>query len=132
MKAVFVWLITAVAVAVAVWLVPGIEIAGPEATLSIGILAVILAFINAFIKPVLKLIALPITILTLGIFALILNTILLYLAAWVGNGLFGTGLLIESFWSALFASIVISLVSAILSAITGVNDDKKEKKDRTS
>jgi putative membrane protein len=129
MKAVFVWLITAVAVAVAVWFVPGIEIAGPDATLSIGILAVILAFINAFIKPVLKLIALPITILTLGIFALILNTLLLYLAAWVGNGLFGAGLLIESFWSALFASIVISLVSAILSAITGVNDDKKERKD---
>ncbi|MDR3053441.1 MAG: phage holin family protein [Coriobacteriales bacterium] len=124
MKAIVTWLITAVAVAAAVWLIPGIDILGANATLSIAILAVILAFLNAFIKPVLQLISLPITFITLGIFALVINTIVLYIAAWAGNGLFNTGFLIEGFWSALLASIVISLVSAILGAITGVKDKR--------
>lgn len=124
MRIIVVWLITAVAVAAAVWLVPGLAILGENSTLSIGILAVILAFLNAFIKPILKIISLPITFLTLGLFALVINVIVLYLTAWVGNGLFATGFFIESFWSALFASIVISLVTALLNAITGVKDNR--------
>jgi putative membrane protein len=83
---------------------------------------VIFAFLNAFIKPVLQIISLPITIITLGIFGLIVNTLVLYIAAGVSNGLFGTGLVIYSFGSALVASIVISLVTVILNAITGVKD----------
>jgi putative membrane protein len=123
MKTVVVWLITAVAVAAAVWLVPGIDIIGPNSTISIAILAIIFAFLNAFIKPILQIISLPITILTLGIFGLIVNTLVLYIAAWFGNGLFDTGFLIDNFGSALLASIVISLVTVILNAITGVKDD---------
>jgi putative membrane protein len=124
MKAIAVWLITAVAVAAAVWLVPGLAILGDNSTLSIAILAVILAFLNAFIKPILKIISLPITFLTLGLFSLVINVLVLYLAAWIGNGLFATGLAIASFWSALGASIVIGLVSALLNAITGVKDKR--------
>ncbi|GHT79562.1 hypothetical protein FACS1894104_4450 [Actinomycetota bacterium] len=122
MKVVVVWLITAVAVAAAVWLVPGIEVVGQNNILSIAILAVIFAFLNAFIKPVLQVISLPITVLTLGIFGLIVNTIVLYLATWLGNGLFDTGFTISSFWSALLASIIISIVTVILNAMTGVKD----------
>jgi putative membrane protein len=126
MKTVVIWLITAVAVAAAIWMVPGINLVGQNYYISIAILAAIFAFLNAFLKPILQLISLPITILTLGIFGLIVNTAVLYLAAWLGNGLFGTGLVIDSFGSAIIASIVISLVTVILNAITGVKDIQKQ------
>jgi putative membrane protein len=122
MRAIVTWIVTAFAVAAAVWLVPGIEVHSANTTLSIAILAVILAFLNCFLKPILQVISLPITFLTLGIFGLIVNTIVLYLAAWFANGLFDVGLVIESFFSALFASIVISLVTVILNALLGTKD----------
>jgi len=123
MRAIVIWLITAVAIAVAVLVVPGIDLLGEqmEALPSLIILAAILALLNSFIKPVLKIISLPITCLTLGLFSLVINTLVLYLAVWIGNGLFDIGFEISSFWSALGASIVISIVVAILNAITGVN-----------
>ncbi|MDR2109412.1 MAG: phage holin family protein [Coriobacteriales bacterium] len=108
-------------------LVPGVRIWGvnplwgDSPTVSIALLAGALALLNAFLKPILQTISLPITCLTLGIFALIINTAMLYLAAWLSN-LLGAGVLIESFWSALLASIIISVVSAVLNALTGVND----------
>jgi len=127
MRALVTWLITAVAIAAAVWLVPGIDMIGSEssAVLSFVVLAAVLALLNALLKPILKLVALPITCLTLGLFALVINTFLLYLAVWIGNGLFNTGFYIDSFWSALGASIVISIVIAILNAVTGVKDKQE-------
>ena len=129
MRAIVIWLITAVAVAIAVWLVPGIDFIGPqsEAMLSLVILAAFLALLNSFIKPLLQLISLPITCITLGIFALVVNTAVLYLAVWISNGIFNTGFYISSFWSALGASIVISLCTAILNAITGVNKKQTDQ-----
>jgi putative membrane protein len=124
-KAIGIWLITALAIAAAVSLVPGIEFLGSEGMekwLAMGILAALLALLNAFIKPVLQIISLPITIITLGIFALIVNTGVLYLAAWLGNVLFDTALYIKGFGSAFVASIIISLVTIILNALTGIKD----------
>ncbi len=112
------WVITALAVAAAVWLVPGIDIIGGDsAWIGIALFGLILSLINISIKPILQILSLPVTILTLGIFYLIVNTLLLYIAAWLANGLFGVGFFIEGFGSAFFASIVISIVSAIVNAI---------------
>jgi putative membrane protein len=125
MRVIGIWLITALAIAAAVALVPGIEFLGPQDSghwLSMGILAAVLALLNAFIKPVLQIISFPITVITLGIFALFVNTGVLYLAAWLGNGLFGTALYINNFGSAFVASIIISLVTIILNALTGIKD----------
>jgi putative membrane protein len=122
MRAIGVWLITAVAVAVAVWLIPGVGFIGSDPLLSTVLFAAVLSVLNAFIKPILQVISLPITVLTLGIFALIVNTGVLYLAAWLGNGLFSTGLHISGFGSAFLASVVISLVTIVLNALTGVKD----------
>jgi putative membrane protein len=122
MKVIGIWLITAIAIAVAVWLVPGIEFPIEDKWISIGILAALLALLNTFIRPILQVVSLPITILTLGIFALIVNTVVLYLAAWLSDNLFGVFLHIDSFVSALIASVVISLVTIILNAITGIKD----------
>lgn len=127
MRAVIIWLVTAIAIAAAVWLVPGIDVIGShsETILPFVVLAAVLALLNSFIKPLLQVISLPITCLTLGLFALVVNTLVLYLAVWIGNGLFNTGFYIDGFLNALFASIVISLVTAILNALIGVNKDKQ-------
>lgn len=124
MRLIVSWLITAVAIALAVWVVPGIEIWSANVYLSIAILAAVLAFLNAIIRPILQFISFPITVLTLGIFALVVNTAVLYMAAGLGNGLFGVNFYIENFWSALFASIIISIVTVILGKVTGVRNSR--------
>lgn len=117
------WLVTAIAVAAAVWLVPGIElIGGDSAWVGIVIFALVLSLVDISIKPLMQLLSLPISVLTLGIFYLVMNTAMLYLAAWLANGLFGVGFWISSFGSAFVASIVISIVSAIVNAVIG-NDE---------
>ncbi len=114
------WLVTAIAVAAAVWLVPGIEIIGGDsAWIGIAIFALILSLVDISVKPLLQLLSLPITVLTLGIFYLVVNTLLLYLATWLANGLFGVGFWISGFGSAFLASIVISIVSALVNALIG-------------
>ena len=111
------WIVTAISVAAAVWLVPGIEILSNSASwVGIVFFALILSLINMSIKPILSL---PVTVLTLGIFYLVVNTLLLYIAAWLANGLFGAGFYIASFGSAFVASIVISLVSALVNGLIG-------------
>ena len=75
MSFLFRWLVSAIAVAAAVWLVPGIElICGDSAWIGIVIFALILSLINISIKPILQILSLPITVFTLGIFYLIVNT----------------------------------------------------------
>ena len=117
------WLVTAIAVGIAVWIVPGIVIVGAEASwIAIAIFALFLSLINVSIKPLLKILSLPITFLTLGIFYLIVNTLLLYLAAWLANGIFHVGFYIAGFGWAFLASIIISLVSALLNSFIGTNN----------
>lgn len=116
------WLVTAIAVAAAVWIVPGFEIIGGDsAWIAVALFSLVLSLVNIAIKPILQILSLPITVLTLGIFYLVVNTLLLYVAAWLANGLFGAGFLIASFGSAFVASIVISIVSAIVNSIVGAD-----------
>lgn len=111
-----------VAVGVAVWLVPGIDIVGAGSSWgSIAVMALIIALLNMTIKPFLQLIGLPITVLSLGVFYLVINTILLYVAASMGNALFGAGFVIDSFGSGFVASIVISIVSGFMNSILGTD-----------
>lgn len=112
-----------VAVGVAVWLVPGIEVAGTaDAWVSIGLVALVIALLNMTVKPILQVLGLPITIISLGIFYLVINTILLYLAAALSGALFDVVFVIDSFGSGFVASIVISIVSGVMNSILGAND----------
>lgn len=114
------WLVTAIAVGAAVWLVPGIQIIGGDsAWVAIAVFALFLSLIDISIKPILQILSIPITVLTLGIFYIVVNTLLLYVAAWLANGIFQVGFLIEGFGSAFLASIVISIVSAIINSLIG-------------
>ena len=117
------WIVTAIAVGAAVWIVPGIEIVSTgESWVGIVLFALILSLINMSVKPILQVLSLPVTVLTLGIFSIAGNSLLLYIAAWLANGLFGAGFYIASFGSAFVASIVISIVSALVNGLVG-NDN---------
>lgn len=103
------WICFALAIIFTAWVIPGIEV---SSFLSAMFACVIIALINTFIKPVLKLVTLPINFLTIGIFSLVLNALLLMLAGWITPGLE-----VEGFWSAFFGSIVLSLFSIGISRI---------------
>lgn len=116
-------LVTAVAVAAAVWLVPGIEVTPTTETWAcVAVLALFLSLLDISLKPILQVLSLPVSVLTLGIFYLVVNTFVLYVASWMANGLFNVGFEISSFGSAFMASIVISIVSSIVGGITGAKD----------
>lgn len=97
------WIAFALVIMFAAWVIPGISVENFWAAL---VVAVVLGVINAFIKPVLQLITMPINILTLGIFGLVINAILLMFAGWVSPGF-----TVNGFLSAFLGSIVISLLS---------------------
>ncbi|MEE8704180.1 MAG: phage holin family protein [Olsenella sp.] len=118
MRAVGLWLATAVAVAVAVAIVPGIAVVG--GTGGLLVLAAVLALVNAFVRPVMRLLALPLTVLTLGLFHFVVNALALELASYLALGLFGSGVVLASFGSALVASLVISVVSSVSEGILGL------------
>ena len=101
--------VNAVAVFVAANLVPGIHVSTPGTALLAGL---ILGFVNALIKPVLFVLTLPFTILTLGLFIFVVNAVCLALVAWLVPGF-----TISGFGAALLGAIVISAVSWILHAI---------------
>lgn len=116
------WIATAVAVGAAVWLVPGITTVGSNATVAIIVGALVLSLVNITIKPIVQLISSPISVLTLGLFYIVVNALLLELAAWASTALFGSGIAIESFGWAFIGSIIISIVSAIMNGILGKDE----------
>ena len=107
------WIAFALVIMFTAWVIPGITVENFWAAL---IVAVVLGIINAFIKPALQLITLPINILTLGIFGLILNALLLMFAGWVSPGFD-----VDGFLSAFIGSIVISLLSLGINLIDKQN-----------
>ena len=99
------WLITTIAILVIPYVLSGVRV---ESFWSALLAAGVLAFLNALVRPLLILLTLPLTIVTLGFFILVINALLFQLAAAIVPGLY-----VASFWSALFASIIVSIVSWI-------------------
>ncbi|WP_455136569.1 phage holin family protein [Thermophilibacter sp.] len=112
------WLVSTVACAAAIWLVPGIV---PVGGTWVGALfcALVLALLNASVKPVLQILSAPITLLTLGLFYVVVNALVLELASWLSLNLFGAGIAIYSLGSAIMGAIIISIVSMLLSGLIG-------------
>ena len=110
-------LLNGVAIIVAAWLLPGIHITGPLPALVAG---VILGFVNAIVRPVLFLLTLPFTLITLGLFIFVLNAICFGLTAWLVPGFS-----VDGFWWALLGALLVSIVSWILN---GVFVGKRERR----
>lgn len=108
-------IINAIALYAAVMIIPGITPQNPN-WLSYIWLALIFGIVNAFLGPILKLLTCPLILLSLGLFTLVVNTLLFYLAGYLGSA-FGVGFTVNGFWSAFLGSIIVSIVSVILSMI---------------
>lgn len=109
------WIIASFSLFVAAWLVPGIRVEG-NAWGVYAVMALILGLINAIIRPILKLLSLPIIILTLGLFLLVINGITLWMASALAIKVFHVGFYVDGFWSAFLGALIVSIVSVILSA----------------
>jgi putative membrane protein len=108
-------ILSTIAVLITAWLLPGVRIDG-NSFFTAFILAVVLAFLNAVLKPILVFLTIPVTILTLGLFYLIINALIIILAEHLVEGFH-----VSSFFTALLFSIVLSLISSVLDALAGVN-----------
>lgn len=108
--------INAAALWLAVQLVDGIDHRG--SVWSLPIVALIFGVLNASIRPLLKLLTLPILILTLGLFIFVINALMLLMTGWV-SGLLGLGFHVAGFWDAFFGGLIVTASSLLLSVFTG-------------
>jgi len=124
------WLVTtAIAVAVAAWLIDGIRFTGPrqwpdeftEKLPSLLLVALILGVVTSFVKPILTILSIPFIIVTLGLFLLVINAAMLRLTGWLAGEL-DIGFTVTGWWPAIGGAIVITLTTWVVDGILG--DDK--------
>lgn len=112
-------LISSLAVLITAYILPGVQV---DSYLIAILVATVLAFLNTFLKPVLVILTIPATVVTLGLFLIVINALIVMLADYIIDGFE-----IRSFWWALFFSLVLSLVTSIFESI-----DKPHPKDETN
>ncbi len=117
--------VNAVAIWAAVQLVPGLNYVGSPTSLLI--VALVFGVVNALVRPLLLLLTCPFIILTLGLFVLVVNTILLSLTVWL-SGIWDLGLTSTGFWATFLGALVISIVSSVINLL--IKDDNEEKHGR--
>jgi len=117
------WAINAIAIWAAIRLVPGIHHTGSGASLML--IALIFGLVNALMRPLLTLLTCPLVILTLGLFILVINALMLGLTAWLAPTL-----AIDGFWPAFWGAIIISVVSSVISLLIGDERDTSSQEAR--
>jgi putative membrane protein len=105
------WLVSALALWVVAQIIPGIEVRDFGSAL---VATMVIAIVNATVGPVLKFLTFPLTLLTLGLFLLVINALLLKLASW-----FTPGFRVRGFLSAVLGSLVLTILSSILRRVVG-------------
>ena len=113
-------LVNAAALFVAAWLVPGIRHDG--SLIGLLIVALLFGLVNSILRPLLKLLTCPLILLTLGLFTLVINALMLLLTGWL-SGQLGLGFHVNGFWSAFFGGLIVGLVSLALSLV--IHEDEK-------
>ncbi|MDB5204179.1 MAG: rane protein of unknown function [Candidatus Taylorbacteria bacterium] len=98
------WIVGTIAIIISAYLIPGVQVT----LLGAFVLAVVLALINIFIRPLIFILTLPINILTLGLFSFVINAFLIMLASGIVPGFY-----VASFWSAFWFSIILSLITTL-------------------
>lgn len=114
------WLLSAVALFVAARIVPGVEIASFKVAI---VAALVLGLVNAFVRPLVTFLTLPATVITLGLFLLVVNGAMVGLAAWLVDGFSVNGLLPGA-----LMAIAVTVVSSVLSWVLGDRDAKAKKR----
>lgn len=111
------WVINTLAVAVAAFVVPGIQYQKP---LDLVVASLLLGILNAFIRPLLLLMALPLLIFTLGLFILVINAVLLWFVGRISPDHF----VVKDFWSAFWGALIIGVISLALNSLTGAGSSR--------
>jgi putative membrane protein len=111
---------TAVAVIVAAYILKGVHV---DDTLTALIVALVLGLLNAFVKPILVILTIPITIFTLGLFLLVINILMVKLAASIVPGF-----AVDGWIAALLFSLVVSIVTAIIEGLIGTGDNRDRER----
>ncbi|MEA2102495.1 MAG: phage holin family protein [Thermodesulfobacteriota bacterium] len=114
------WIVSSIALACTAWLLSGIRI---ETGITLFLAALVIGLLNAFLRPIVILLTLPLNLLTLGLFTFVINAIMILFASEIV-----TGFHVDSFWSALLAAIVMSIVSFIITRL--IHDDTGAGKNR--
>jgi putative membrane protein len=118
------WLINTIAIMLAVKFVPGILYEGSWS--GILMVGVIFGLVNTFIKPFISLFALPLLVLSLGLFTFVINALMLILTSWF-SGRFHLGFSVTGFVPAFWGALIISLVSMVLSCLIPAKEHPAER-----
>jgi putative membrane protein len=123
MKLISRWIVTSIALVVAAWALPGIQIQESNAWVAVAVMAVILGLVNAIIRPLLKFMSCGVIILTMGLFIFVINAVTLWLSSYIAVELFDIGFVVDGFGNAFLGSIIVSVVSFLLSIFIKDDDD---------
>jgi putative membrane protein len=105
--------VNALALAAAAWLLDGIRLSGPDRALHLVLVALIFGVVNAIIRPVVKVLSLPLIILTLGLMIFVINALMLMLTGAI-SGHLGLGFHVAGFWTAVAGAIVVTIATWVL------------------
>lgn len=115
MKILIRFIIIAVSVWVAAFLVPGIEVEGTSGLITVAVMALVLGLVNAIVRPILALLSCGCIVATLGLFMLVINALTFWLASWITTNWLNLGFYVDGFWPAFLGSLIVSIVSFVLS-----------------
>jgi putative membrane protein len=115
-----IWVVVnAGALAVAAWLLDGIRVSGDtteEKAITLAVVALIFGLVNAIVEPIVKLFSLPFIILTLGLFLIVINALMLLLTSWISEQI-GQRFVVDGFWTAVLGGIIVTIATWILEAV---------------
>ena len=112
MKLLIKWILSALALLCVAYLYSGVEVRSFGAAL---IAALLIGLCNAIVRPILVVLTLPVTVITLGLFLFIINALMF----WAASGIAGSGFQVHGFWAALIGSLLYSVISLVIESLTG-------------
>lgn len=118
-------IVNAVALWVAVELVPGLQFEGDW--VSLLIIAFIFGLVNALVRPIIILLTCPLIVLSLGLFVLVINTLMLALTVWLSREVLDLGLTSTGFWATFLGALVISIVSGVINLLIKDEHERGER-----
>lgn len=122
MKLLIRWAIIAISLFAAAYFLPGIRVRG-NGWIVYAAMALILSIVNLIIRPILKFFSFPLTILTLGLFILVINALTFWLASYLAVNYFEVRFYVDDFLTAFWGALIVSVVSSVLSLLF---EDKKD------
>lgn len=116
------WIILGIAVAASAWILPGVRVEDANGFLTIAVMAGVLGILNALVKPILVVLSCGCIALTLGMFVIVINAAVYWMASWASQNWFQSQFHLDSFWWAMAGSIVTSIVAFPLELVLGRDD----------